>query len=36
MSAATVQELPDTKTPFDWKRALFLLGGNFGACNSAG
>ena len=27
MSATTVQELPETKAPFDWKRALFLLGG---------
>ena len=25
--SATVQELPDTKTPFDWKRVVFILGG---------
>jgi len=27
MSGTTVKELPEVKTPFDWKRAVFLLGG---------
>jgi len=27
MSGTTVKELPDAKTPFDWKRVAFILGG---------
>jgi len=27
MSGAIVKELPETKTPFDWKRVVFILGG---------
>ena len=27
MSAMIVKELPETKSPFDWKRTLFLVGG---------
>lgn len=27
MSGAIVKELPEAKTPFDWKRMVFLLAG---------
>jgi sodium-dependent dicarboxylate transporter 2/3/5 len=27
MSGAIVKELPETKTPFDWKRVVFIIGG---------